>query len=59
MLIDSELHLIFGSSIGNVDLPARSPPLNNSQWHAAAIVKAGSRQVAVHAVGKSQQEICM
>ena len=45
VLLDSQLHLIFGSLFGNIDLPARTPPLNDSQWHSAAIVKAGARQV--------------
>jgi len=49
-MVDSQLHLLFGSSVGNIDLPARSPPLSNNQWHSAAIVKAGSRQVPNTAV---------
>lgn len=57
MLVDSRLHLIFGSRFGNIDLPARSPPLNNNQWHSAAIVKAGSRQVTYNFM--SRHPLCI
>lgn len=42
-LISSRIHLIFRSLLGSLDLPARSAPLADEQWHTVSIVRVESR----------------